>query len=248
MSARDPEERRPLDPFFMGVEQQVQGFTDAIRPAIRWSSYDLQQGGTLALLDRGTPGREVQGNIVSIQLLNAHEAYRGYPNPSLSGRPTHRFAYAMLVGEDGWPALDVPRRAWEFNAAPWVRPSHLPADTQRSWLETSANVIVESVRREGDQLEVRFVDWTGQGGDAEVRVNAPHRSAARTDLLGERPQPLPVAATYRLPMAPQEIVTLRLQVESTVEAVPPDLDYRRLAPPAKRASFDIRHDRRGEPE
>jgi hypothetical protein len=57
-----------------------------------------------------------------------------------------------------------------------------------------------------------------------------------------------VAATYRLPMAPQEIVTLRLQVESTVEAVPPDLDYRRLAPPAKRASFDIRHDRRGEPE
>ena len=248
MSERDPEDRRPLDPFFMGTEQLRLGFTDAIRPAIRWSAYDLQGGGTVALLDQGTPGREVQGNIVSLHLLNAHEEYRGYPNPSLSGQPMHRFSYGLLVGENGWQALDVPRRAWEFNAPPWSRPSQRPAGTTRSWLETSANVIVESVRREGDQLEVRFVDWTGEGGQANMGLTTPHRSAARTDFLGERAQPLPPAGQYRLQLAPQEIVTLRFQVDSAVEAAAPNLDYRRLAPPTKRSSFDLRHDRRGHPE
>jgi hypothetical protein len=49
-------------------------------------------------------------------------------------------------------------------------------------------------------------------------------------------------------MAPQEIINLRLRIDSEAPAVSPLLDYRPLAPPAKRPSFDLRHDLRGHPE
>lgn len=269
---------------FLADDQRRLGFTDAMRPAIRWSSYDL--GGTapgpgpalvggagrfgpfslhdpfgataggsaaagrgvVALLDRGVPGRELWGHNVALHLLNAHEAYRGHPNPWASGRPARRFAYALLVGDAGWEALDVPRRAWEFNAGPRSTAGRGPAGAERSWLTASPNVIVESVRRDGADLEVRFVEWLGRGGEAEVEVAVPHLAAARTDLLGERAQPLPVGRRYRLPVAPQEIVTLRLRTADTAPTAPPITDYRPLAPPAKRPSFDLRHDRRGHPE
>jgi len=235
-------------PFFLADDHRRLGFTDAIRPVIRWSAYDLQGGGAVALLDRGIPGREVWGNNAALHLMNAHEAYRGYPNPWASGGPAQRFSYALLVGDGGWQALDVPRRAWELNAPPWAQQGHASAGESRSWLTTSPNVIVESVRRDGSDLEIRFVDWTGRGGDADVQVDIPHEAAARTDLLGERAQPLPVASQYRLPLAPQEIVTLRLRTASAAPPAPPIMDYRPLAPPVKRASFDLRHDRTGHPE
>jgi hypothetical protein len=246
-SAGNPQAGPRLAPFFMADDHQRLGFSDTIRPVVRWSSYELAGGGEVALLDRGTPGRELWGNTASLLLMNAHEAYRGHPNRWLSGGPVQRFSYALLVGDAGWQALDVPRRAWEFNALPWPVAGGDGAASARSWLTTSPNVIVESVRREGNEVELRFVDWTGLGGDAEVRVDFPHEAAARTDLLGERAQPQPVAQQYRLPLAPQEIVTLRLRVSSTAPPAPPIMDYRPLAPPAKRASFDLRHDRRGHP-
>jgi hypothetical protein len=117
-----------------------------------------------------------------------------------------------------------------------------------SWLRTSSNVIVESVRRDGRDVETRFVDWTGEGGEADIRVDVKHEAAALTDFLGENPKPLPVSDRYRIPMSPQEIVTLRLRLGSEVPAIAPLVDYRPLAPPNKRPSFDLRHDLRGHPE
>ena len=246
-SMRDPDARAPLDPFFIGDEQRRLGFTDSMRPAIRWSSYELAAGGVVALLDRGIPGREIQGNVASLHLMNAHESYRGFANPWLSGRGAQRFSYSLLVGAESWKSLEAPLRAWELNAVPWGRVRRGGNVPAQSWLRTSSNAIVESVRREGQDVEIRLVDWTGEGGQAEVRVEFPHRAAALTDFLGERATPLPVSERYRIPVAPQEIVTLRLRVEGEVPAVPPLLDYRPLAPPGKRPSFDLRHELRGHP-
>ena len=248
VGSRDPDARTPLDPFFIGDEQRRLGFTDTIRPAIRWSSYDLVGGGVVALLDRGIPGREVQGNVVSLHLLNANESYRGYANPWLSGQPPQRFAYSLLVGAGRWRSLQVPLHAWELNQQPWVRPRQGGSAGAESWLRTSDNVVVESIRRDGQDVEIRLADWTGEGGEADVRVEFDHTAAALTDFLGERPVPLQLGSRYRIPMAPQEIVTLRLRVEGDPVSLPPLLDYRPLAPPAKRASFELRHELRGHPE
>jgi hypothetical protein len=224
--------------------------SDFVHPAIGWSAVSLAEGGGLALLDRGVPGRELSGNMMILPLLNAYDAYRGKPNPWLSGRGEHRFDYSIVPLETGWREASVPLRAHERNAPPIVQLLSTGGDlssTQRSWLRTSDNVIVESVRRVGTELEIRLVEWTGTSGTGTVELGFSTGAAYLTDALGANRQLLGAGGPLHFDLRPQQIVTIRVETPTAVPDVPPLTTFRDLVPPAKAASLEKRHSLSGQP-
>ncbi len=229
------------------VINQLAGYADGIQAAIRWSHYQFVEGGGLAILDRGLPGRELNGQTPVLFLLNAQDTYLGYPCAWLSGQGTQRASFALVAHEGDWKDARVPQMAWEFNCPPLVVDQAAPAAAS-SLLQTSPNVIVEAVRREGPEIEIRLAECLGLGGTAEVRLALPHRVAAITDLAGGSPQPLVGGSPYRFPVRPQQIVTLRLQTDQPLAAVEPLLKWDELVPTHKLDALRKRlRNRKGHP-
>ncbi|MBS1857671.1 MAG: hypothetical protein JST11_20045 [Acidobacteria bacterium] len=215
-------------------DTKLTGWTKGIVPAVRWSHYTLGQGGGAALLDRGVTGRELNGSTPVIYLYNATDKYYGYPNPWLSGQGRHVLEYALVFHEGGWREANIPRMAWEYNCRPMVFGERRPRAAE-SFLSTSANVVVEAMRRLGGEIEVRLAECLGYEGTAEVTLALPHKSAAITDFNGASPAPLPGGPRYRFPVRPQQIVTLRFATASPVAEPEIVTKWDAMVPPGKRA-------------
>ena len=57
---------------------------------------------------------------------------------------------------------------------------------------------------------------------AEVTLNLPHRGAELSDRRGRKPKPLTGGGpTYRFPVQPQQIVTIRFRAESGADEIKP---------------------------
>lgn len=216
--------------------QALNGYMKGIHPAVQWSHYTLDGGGGVAILDRGLTGREVDGNTPLVFLVNAVDEYRGYPCPWLSGKGRQHMQYALFAHERPWSDARVPQAAWEYNNPPVVVAGTSAAGEQ-TFLQTSPNVIVHAMRREGDDIELRLAECFGQAGEATVTVNLPHESAALTDLVGQRREPLSGGPDYRFPVRPQEIVTLRLHTRDAAPAIVPRTDWEDLVPEHKRPAL-----------
>jgi alpha-mannosidase len=237
---------RPLD-YFLGGDQKLYGFSDAIAPNVRWSDYGLEGGGGVALLDRGLPCHELNGDTVTLALVNAQSSYRGHKNRMLAGQGRRTFAYALFPHRGTFQQAGVPRRAMEFNTPVFAAPGR-SAGTATRYLETSDNVIVEAMRRVGGDIEIRMVEATGARGEATLTLRLPHSDARRTNLMGEQARRVSGSGgTYRFAVKPQEIVTLRFR---TTAAVPVPLAIRawdELVPAAKRTALHQHLELKGYP-
>jgi alpha-mannosidase len=231
--AQTPTEIRRGIPFgFSRDDTTITG----IVPAIRWTDYSTPGQGGLALLDRGVPGREIDGRVPVIYLLNAMEKYYGYTNNWLSGRGRHRFQYALVAHAADWATARVPQMAWEYNA-PVEVVAHCQPVKPESFVQTSDNLIVEAMRRDGADIELRLVEALGCAGEAKVKLNLPHTGVALTDLTGGHAVALPEESDWQFPVRPQQIITLRFRTAEPVAEIPPLLAWDELVPMAKRAAL-----------
>ncbi len=210
----------------------LHGWTQGITPAVRWSHYTLAGGGGVAILDRGLTGRELTARTPILFLLNATDKYYGYPNAWLSGKGARTLEYALVAHESPWKEARIPRMAWEFNAGPGYLPWKKDGGVE-SYLTTSDNVIVEALRREGPDIELRMAECFGYAGEAEVTLNLPHQDARLTDLVGGNAKPLPGGPAYKFPVRPQQIVTMRFRAPAPVEEIQPLLQWDSLVPGPK---------------
>ena len=210
----------------------LHGWTKGIVPAVRWSAYATAGGGGAALFDRGLSGRELNGREASIYLFNAEDKYQGYPNPWLTGKGQHVLEYGLLPYESSWAEARVPHAAWEYNLAP-VMFNTGAAGTNKSYLETSGNIIVESLRRQGDHIIVRFAEAFGVAGEARLKLLLPHQSAALTDLAGNLIKNLPAGAEYHISLQPQQIVTMQFKTATSVEEETPVTSWDKFVPQNK---------------
>lgn len=212
--------------------EALPGWSKGIVPALRWSHYTLRGGG-FAVFDRGLSGRELTGRTPVIFLLNTSNKYYGYPNSWLSGAGRHVLEYAIVAHDGEWEAARIPQMAWEYNWAPYAVDGAGPRPA--SFLQTSGNVIVETMRRDRDFLEVRMAECFGRAATAYVTVALPHSGAVLTNLTGDEAKPLERGPRYEFAVRPQQIVTLRLRTSGDVPPPKPLLDWEPLAPPTKRA-------------
>lgn len=212
-----------------------------IVPVIRWSHYSLAGGGGVALLDRGVPGRELVDKTAMVILHNATTEYYWDKNSIwTSGAGVQRMEYALVAHAGDWKDARVPQVAWEYNAPPLVFGGATGAPLE-SLVAASSNLVVEALRRTGDEIEIRALECLGAAGEASVKVLLPHTGAALTNLAGEQRTALAAAskqgdgAEYRFPVRPQQIVTLRLKTKDAVPAVQALRTFDPIVPEAKRA-------------
>jgi len=98
-------------------------------------------------------------------------------------------------------------------------------------------VIVEAVRREQTHIELRMVEAFGMKGEATVHLLLPHRAAALVDFTGKKLAELPVASSYKVPLRPQQIVTMHFEVASDVGAPELITTWDRFVPQHKLAAL-----------
>ena len=135
-----------------------------------------------------------------------------------------------------WARASIPQMAWEYNS-PVTVAGHCQPMKGQSFVQTSDNVIVEAMRRDGSDIELRLVEAFGKAGIAEVKLNLPHTSAALTDLTGGHRQKLDGGSDYKFPVRPQQIVTLRFRTSEPVAEIKPLMAWDELVPEAKRAAL-----------
>jgi alpha-mannosidase len=217
-------------------EAELHGWTKGIVPAVRWIDYALAGGGGIAILDRGLTGREIDGRTPIIYLMNAEDKYSGYENRWLTGKGKHSFSYSLVAHESDWRQARIPQMAWEYNREPAVIPdrSSIPA---KSFLETSNNLIVEAMRREGNHIELRLVECLGVAGMARVNLRLPHENATLTDLTGRKKTSLQRSGQYQFPVRPQQIVTMHFETRSTVATPEPIKAWDPFVPKSKLAAL-----------
>jgi alpha-mannosidase len=215
------------------------GSGGAILPCIRWSNYQMASGDGLALLDRGLTAHELNGSTLTLTLVNGVSQYLKKPNEMLRGQGVRDFSYALVPHSGSWQQAGIARLAYEFNSPP---PMAAGAGTRQpeSLVETSGNVIVEAMRRVGRQIEIRLYETDGRPGKASLTLRLPHRKAAMTNMMGEKPQALAGGPVYEFPIRPQQIVTLRFDVNSAVATPAAVRDWSVMVPPAKRAPLTVR--------
>jgi alpha-mannosidase len=236
---------RPLPEYQVGEAQQ-HGFSDAILPAVGWSDYRLLGDLGTALLTHGLAAHELNGRTLTLGLFNAHARYNGWPNRLMAGRGPHRFRYALVPHNGSWRAARIPQMACEFGGPVFARPGS-QTGLRQSFLETSDNVILGALRRAGKQIELRFYEWRGQAAEGQITLRVPHASAFLTNFMGEDPRPLAGGPAYRLPIRPQQIVTMRFDADSAV-AVPELVQaWQPLATPNKRMDLGRRLLLKGHP-
>ncbi len=214
----------------------LHGWTKGIVPAVRWIDFSLAGGGGFAILDRGLSGRELNERTPILYLLNAEDKYSGYACPWLSGKGRHVLPYSIVGYESPWDEARIPHMAWEYNREPVLIASRAAVSPQ-SFLETSDNVIVEALRREGNHIELRMVECLGSSGKAEIKMGLPHRSAILTDLIGRKISALPKSSHYSFPIRPQQIVTMHFETESTLPDPEPIQSWDAFVPRQKLAAL-----------
>lgn len=228
-------------------DEKLYDFPEGIKPVVRWSDYTFSDGGGIAILDRGLSGREINDKTPVIYLYNATDKYYGYPNSWLSGKGKHKLEYAILPHAEGWDMARIPQMAWEYNCPVIIEPG-CAVKSASSFINTSDNIIVEVIRREGADIELRLAECLGKAGTAKITVDLPHTSAAMTDMLGNNPQQLKGKNSYTFELRPQQIVTMRLHTDSSVDQIQPLTAWDELVPAAKREALNsYLKDKKGHP-
>lgn len=209
------------------------GVTKDIIPVIRWSDYTLASGGGLALLDRGAPARELVGNTPILLLHNVCDTYYNRKVTWMNHTGKQIYEYALVIREKPWNQANIPKIAWEYNC-PVIAWLGRAVPTAQSFVETSDNVIIQSLRRDDSQIELRLMECLGEAGKAAVKVRLLHTAAALSDLLGRQGQPLQGQGRYEFDIRPQQIITLRLRTEEVVPSAKALRSFNSLIPPHKR--------------
>ncbi len=226
--------------------EALPGRNQGITPAVRWCHYALQGGGGLAILDRGLSGRELTGRTPVIFLLNTTNKYYGYPNPWLSGEGRHFLEYAIVAHETPWTEARIPHMAWEYNSPPYAI-SAGPAKPY-SFLQSSGNVIVEAIRRDGEFIEVRLAECFGQARHCPRHSGsaAPRR---RAHQHGRRTMPNCSSAdrVTNSPSAPSRLSRCASALAQSSAEPKPLLAWDPLVPPAKRPTLHKYSSEKGHP-
>lgn len=239
---RDLSEPTPFAESELLFDHQLLGVHDTIAPAVRWSAHLDEFGVGVAVLDRGTPGRETLQDSLRVMLAATSQHYRGIENAWLSGAGEQRFELRMA------PVFELDRARLAHEAREFNTPVFIVDGTFDEALvapSASENFLIESVRHSGATLEVRGVEVAGERGLLRLAAPCGVTGATRSNALGVVEAELELAANETCPVAeldaaPQEIITIRFDAAIEREEHEPLGTWEGLYPPERAADIDLR--------
>ncbi len=201
-------------------------------PAQNWMDYSDGSRG-VTVLNRGNPGNDVEQGVMMLALLKCTALKEGYGEVGGFSKSTkttdgyeidvhHEFDYAVVPHSGDWKESRAYRSGLEFNqplivAKASAHSGDLP--NRRSVLTVDApNVVISSVRDTTAGSAVRLYEAQGTSVE-QVRLASDRKivSAAKTNLIGDNPEPVPVGldGSLQLSLGAYEIVTLCLVFEAS---------------------------------
>jgi alpha-mannosidase len=192
-------------------------------PAIRWADLGDGQHG-LSLINESKYGYDVKGNVLRLTLLRSPLA----PDPQ-ADRGRQHFSYALYPHAGDWKQALTIRRGYEYNyklAAMQVEPHAGTLPSIHSFVRVAPETVVLTALKkaeDGNALILRFYEWAGKSGTAELSVPAGAVSATATNLM-ELPQGAPLAVQsgrqLSVPIHPYEIQTIQVNYPSGMRLQP----------------------------
>jgi alpha-mannosidase len=198
-------------------------------PSLTWLSAEDEFRG-LAFLTKGVPINEVRGGEIYCTLLRSvsvlsDDGVTGplIPTPGAMELGKHSYHYSVLPYDNDWQSASVPREAYTFSQAlAGFQIDRMPVvrDYGTFALEP-ANLIISAVKKaeREDALILRFFETDGRACRARLKLPPQVKSATFTNLLeNDAADETPISFKnhkLELDVDPFEIVTLKLQFEST---------------------------------
>jgi len=188
-------------------------------PAYRWADISDAKHG-FSLLNDCKYGYDAKGNVLRLSLLRSPE----WPDPH-ADEGHHEFTYALYPHGGGWKDALTVRRGYELNYKLISMPvgKHEGAlAPEHSFVQArSENIVVTALKKaeDDDALVLRFYEWAGKDGEAEVQIPPGAQSAVETDLM-ERPiGGLSVQNDgIKVRTKPYEIKTIKVQYSPIAES------------------------------
>ena len=185
-------------------------------PALRWADLGDGRHG-FSLINESKYGYDAKGNVLRLSLLRSPKS----PDPE-ADQGHHHFSYSLFPHSGDWKQSLTIRRAYEFNhklEGFQVEAHGGRLAAEHSYVDvTSDSVVLTAMKKteDGDGLLLRFFEWAGKSGEAEIAVPEGAVSARLTNLMEE-----PYGNDLQLkngklvvPFHPFEIVSVRVNYPS----------------------------------
>jgi alpha-mannosidase len=196
-------------------------------PAQNWMDYsDARKG--VAVLNRGLPGNNVDGDVLLLSLLKCTALKEGYGEVGGFSKSTkttdgyekgvtYRFDYALAPHAGDWREAKLYRRGMEFNRPllpikTGKHPGRLPQRLSL-WSVSAENVVVSAVRATPQGIVLRVYEAEGRAvRGVTLRSAFALTGAVETNLIEKEPRPLaggPDGKSLSFDIAPFAIKTFR---------------------------------------
>jgi alpha-mannosidase len=180
---------------------------------LRWADLGNASHG-LSLINESKYGYDARDNVLRLTLLRSPVS----PDPD-ADRGHHTFSYALYPHAGNWKSALTIRHGYEFNShltAKQVQPHTGSLPAAHSFVELKGeNVLLTAVKKAEDAngLILRFYEWAGKDGAAQIVVPPGAVSATLTNLM-ETPEGPPLQFTAPdvivVPVHPYSIVSVRV--------------------------------------
>jgi alpha-mannosidase len=185
-------------------------------PALRWADLGDGKHG-FSLINESKYGYDAKGNVLRLSLLRSPKS----PDPE-ADQGHHHFGYSLYPHSGDWKQSLTMRRGYEFNYKLQgfqveAHRGRLGAD--HSYVNVASdNVVLTAMKKteDGDGLLLRFFEWAGKSGEAEVTVPEGAVSGRLTSLM-EAPYGSDLQikdGKLMVPFHPFEIVSVRVNYPS----------------------------------
>ena len=181
--------------------------------ALRWAELGDGKHG-LSLINNSKYGYDCQGNVLRLTMLRSSVS----PDPN-ADRGHHSFTFALYPHAGSWKDALTIRHGYEYNSsltAMQVEPHAGELPLVHSFLALKGeNVVLTAVKKSEDAngVIIRFYEWEGKEGAAEIQVPPGAVRATLTNLM-EADQGAPLSfsgpATVKVPVHPFEITSVRI--------------------------------------
>jgi alpha-mannosidase len=181
-------------------------------PALRWAELGDGKHG-FSLINESKYGYDAEGNVLRLSLLRSPKD----PDPQ-ADQGDHRFSYSLYAHGGDWKEALTVRRGYEFNyklQAFQAQPHTGAMGPEHSYVSVDApDLVLTAMKKaeDGDGLLLRFYEWGGNAGQAEIAVPEGATAARIANLMEESSDSeLPVnGGRVKVPYHPFEILSLRL--------------------------------------